>query len=29
LKHIIPIPSRLAYGYLLTLIGFSIIFLKK
>jgi len=29
LWHIIPVPFRLVVGYLLTLLGFSIIFLKK
>lgn len=29
LLHIIPLPFRLVFGYSLTLIGFSIIFLKK
>lgn len=29
LWHIIPVPYRLVFGYSLTLIGFSIIFLKK
>ena len=29
LLHIIPVPYRLVFGYSLTLIGFSIIFIKK